>query len=157
MSAAALATDLRPEVADLAARLGLDPDRGPMRRWGVPLAEVTPEQAGELLAALQQRQAAAATPARPPRPPDRETTWVAGVLWRAHAACLAKRGEAPGFTAEQLAAALEAGPEVDDVDGSTRSVAGEGPHGAGLSEETPWSQGEPAAQIGARAPARETS
>lgn len=137
MTAAALATDLRPVVLELATGLGLDPDRGPMRRWGVPLAEVTQEQAAELLAALQERQAAATPPpARLPKP-DRETVWAAGVLWRAHAAYLAKQGAAPDFDAAQLAAALATGPEVDKVDGSTR--AGEGPHAAGVSDETPCS------------------
>lgn len=117
MSAAALATDLRPVVLELATGLGLDPDRGPMRRWGVPLAEVTQEQAAELLTALQERQAAAP----PPAAPDRETAWAAGVLWRAHAAYLAKQGTAPDFTAEQLAAALATGPKVDKVDTPTRA------------------------------------
>jgi len=132
VTAADLATDLRPEVLELATGLGLDPDRGPMKRWGVPLCRVTQEQAAELLTALQERQAAAAPPpaelvtaAPPPAAPDRETAWAAGVLWRAHAACLAKRGEAPDFTAEQLAAALATGPEVDEVDGSMRAGARE--------------------------------
>lgn len=136
MSAAALATDLRPAVLELATWLGLDPDRGPMRRWGVPLCRVTQEQAAELLAALQERQAAA-TP--PPAAPDRETAWSAGVLWRAHAAYLAKQGTAPDFTAEQLAAALATGPKVDKVDTPTR--AGEGAHADGVSDDTPWSRG----------------
>lgn len=51
-------------VVTLAARLGLDPDRGPRRRWGVPLEAVTAPEAEELLRALEAR--AADRPAEQP-------------------------------------------------------------------------------------------
>lgn len=81
------------EVAHLAARLGLDPERGPRRRWGVGLAEVTEAEADELLAALRARLAAQPpAPAAEPvtvsgpalvaslRPAQREALVAAGLL-----------------------------------------------------------------------------
>ena len=56
-------------VAALAARLGLHPDTGPRRRWGVPLAEVSAPEAEALLAALTAR-------AEAPASPEADTRWT---------------------------------------------------------------------------------
>lgn len=104
------------------------PREAPIRTWGDGETPETPETPGtgntspldpperrtdpaeqavcDRLAALLERELSRGTPAR--RRPDHEATRTAGVLWRAHAAYLAKRGEAPEFTAEQLAAAIVA-------------------------------------------------
>lgn len=48
---------LAQEAVDLARRVGRDAERSACRRYGVPLAEVTDDQAEQLLVALRRREA----------------------------------------------------------------------------------------------------